>query len=77
MATSFHVEQHILEHLGMEQTDIRGIPPVAADARVDLVFKFIAAIFLQHAGLVTITQPTSGAVLLARRASRPVAEAKS
>ncbi|MFC1611407.1 hypothetical protein ACFL6C_10635 [Myxococcota bacterium] len=66
------VEEHILTHLGMEETDIRDLPIVATDARVDLVFKFTAAIFLQHAGLVKISQPSVNTVFLARRASSPV-----
>ena len=36
--------------------DLRAIPPLAEDLRLDLIWKFIAAIFLDHAGLVYIYQ---------------------
>ena len=47
---------HITSHLGAEPMDLRAVPPLAENLRLDLIWKFIAAIFLDHAGLVEIYQ---------------------
>ena len=47
---------HIKSHLEAEPMDLRAIPPLTEDLRLDLIWKFIAAIFLDHAGLVEIYQ---------------------
>ena len=47
---------HIRSHLGAEPTNLREIPPLTEDLRLDLIWKFIAAIFLDHAGLAEIYQ---------------------
>jgi hypothetical protein len=49
-------QEHIRLHLETEPIDLRQIPPLAEDHRLDLIWKFIAAIFLDHAGLVYIYQ---------------------
>jgi hypothetical protein len=49
-------QEHIKSHLEIEPMDLRQIPPLAEDLRLDLIWKFIAAIFLDHAGLVEIYQ---------------------
>ena len=49
-------QEHIRSHLETEPIDLREIPPLAEDLRLDLIWKFIAAIFLDHAGLVYIYQ---------------------
>jgi hypothetical protein len=49
-------QEHIKLHLETEPIDLRRIPPLAGDQRLDLIWKFIAAIFLDHAGLVYIYQ---------------------
>jgi hypothetical protein len=49
-------QEHIKSHLETEPIDLRQIPPLAEDLRLDLIWKFIAAIFLDHAGLVYIYQ---------------------
>jgi len=49
-------QEHIRSHLETEPIDLRQIPPLAEDQRLDLIWKFIAAIFLDHAGLVDIYQ---------------------
>ena len=36
--------------------DLKQIPPLTEYLRLDLIWKFIAAIFLDHAGLVEIYQ---------------------
>jgi hypothetical protein len=49
-------QEHIKSHLETEPMDLRQIPPLAEDLRLDLIWRFIAAIFLDHAGLVEIYQ---------------------
>ncbi len=49
-------QSHIRSHLGTEAIDLKQIPPLVEDLRRDLIWKFIAAIFLDHAGLVNICQ---------------------
>ena len=49
-------QEHIRLHLETEPIDLRQIPPLAEDHRLDLIWKFIAAIFLDHAGLIEIYQ---------------------
>jgi len=49
-------QAHIRSHLETEPIDLRRIPPLVEDLRLDLIWKFIAAIFLDHAGLVNIHQ---------------------
>ena len=49
-------QEHIKSHLATEPIDLRQIPPLVEDQRLDLIWKFIAAIFLDHAGLVNIYQ---------------------
>jgi len=49
-------QEHIKSHLETEPVDLRQIPPLAENLRLDLIWKFIATIFLDHAGLVEIYQ---------------------
>ncbi|MFC1794197.1 hypothetical protein ACFL3Q_11485 [Planctomycetota bacterium] len=49
-------QEHIRSHLETEPIDLRQIPPLTEDQRLDLIWKFIAAIFLDHVGLVEIYQ---------------------
>ena len=49
-------QEHIRSHLETDPIDLRQIPPLAEDQRLDLIWKFIAAIFLDHVGLVEIYQ---------------------
>jgi hypothetical protein len=49
-------QEHIISHLGNEAINLSQIPPLTEDHRLDLIWKFIAAIFLDHAGSVNIYQ---------------------
>ena len=49
-------QSHITSHVGVEPMDLRKIPPLTEDLRMDLIWKFIAAVFLDHAGLAEIYQ---------------------
>jgi len=49
-------QAHIRSHLGAEPVSLRQIPPLMENERLDLIWKFIAAIFLDHAGVINICQ---------------------
>ena len=49
-------QAHIRSHLGAEPIDLRQIPALVENLRLDLIWKFIAAVFLDHAGLANIDQ---------------------
>lgn len=49
-------QRHIKSHLDTEPKDLREIPPLIENLRLDLIWRFIAAIFLDHAGMVNIYQ---------------------
>ncbi len=49
-------QRHIKSYLDTEPTDLREIPPLITNLRLDLIWRFIAAIFLDHAGLINIYQ---------------------
>jgi len=59
-------QQHLLAHIEPAGTNLRHLPPLVDDSRLDLIFKFIAAVFLQHAGVIQIHQPESDTILLLR-----------
>ncbi len=42
--------------MGAQPRDLRDIPPLTEDLRLDLIWKFIAAIFLDHTGSVRLSQ---------------------
>ena len=49
-------QDHVRAHLGPEAIRLDHIPPLTEDPRRDLVWRFIAVIFLAHAGLADATQ---------------------
>ena len=49
-------ERHIQAHIQDFPVSLLDIPPLSKDARKDLIWRFIAAIFLAHAGFVDIWQ---------------------
>jgi hypothetical protein len=49
-------QQHIKSYLDTEPKDFRAIPPLIENLRLDLIWRFIAAIFLDHAGVINICQ---------------------
>ena len=52
-------QAHIKSYLDTEPTDLREIPPLIDNLRRDLIWRFIAAIFLDHAGLIHVCQQGS------------------
>ena len=49
-------QRHVASHVGDLPTDLRDIPPLIDNLRLDLIWRFIAAIFLDHARSVTVYQ---------------------
>jgi len=49
-------ETHIQAHIGDLPLSLAEIPPLLADRKKDLIWRFIAVIFLAHAGVVDIWQ---------------------
>jgi hypothetical protein len=49
-------QRHIESFLDTEPKNLREIPPISENLRLDLVWRFIAAIFLDHAGLINVYQ---------------------
>jgi len=49
-------ERHIEANIGAFSVNLRDIPPLHEDKRKDLIWRFIAVIFLAHAGIVEIQQ---------------------
>jgi len=55
---------HILEIVQGCVLHFDGIMPLVKDRRLDRIFRFISLIFLQHQGLVVLTQKTDGEILV-------------
>lgn len=49
-------ERHLRACVGAEPLSLDDIPPLQSDVRLDRVWRFVAAVFLAHAGLVAIEQ---------------------
>ncbi|RKY10025.1 MAG: hypothetical protein DRP56_01815 [Planctomycetota bacterium] len=52
-------EQHIQDHLRDYSINLTDIPPLSENLRRDLIWRFIAVIFLAHAGIIDIRQESS------------------
>jgi len=49
-------QQHILGHIDFEPINLRSIPPIEENSKLDIIWKFVAAIFLEHEGKIVLTQ---------------------
>ena len=49
-------ESHVQAHLRDHPVNLTGMPPLGENLRKDLIWRFIAIIFLAHAGVVDIWQ---------------------
>jgi len=49
-------ENHVQAHIGHFETAFDEIPSLGADARKDRIWRFVAVIFLAHAGLINVYQ---------------------
>ncbi|MFC1766515.1 hypothetical protein ACFL6U_31105 [Planctomycetota bacterium] len=49
-------QDHILSCVNSGPIQLRTIPPLTENSRLDLIWKFIAVIFLEHSGIVHVRQ---------------------
>jgi hypothetical protein len=49
-------EKHVLRHLQRNPVELEQIPALIENARKDLIWRFIAIIFLAHAGILDVVQ---------------------
>ena len=59
-------EAHVQAHCGPIAVSLEEIPPLNDDARYDLVWRFIAVIFLAHAGLIGVWQEGRSILVIKR-----------
>jgi hypothetical protein len=63
-------ERHIQAHIRDVASNLREIPPLSSDSRRDLIWRFIAVIFLAHARIVDIWQEGQEIMVMRREANR-------
>jgi hypothetical protein len=49
-------EEHVVKCIGVDPVNLRDIPPIIDDAKRDLIWRFVAVIFLEHFRQVEIVQ---------------------
>lgn len=49
-------QEHILKHLDSDEINFLHIPPCSKEKRLDVIWRFVALIFLAHAGRIEIKQ---------------------
>ncbi len=49
-------QDHVNEHIEEEPIELRDIPPLIDDPRIDLIWRFVATVFLEHYGRVDTRQ---------------------
>ncbi|MBN2560206.1 MAG: hypothetical protein JXQ75_04685 [Phycisphaerae bacterium] len=63
-------EKHVQAHLGALPVSMGEIPPLSEDVRMDRIGRFIAIIFLAHAGLIDIWQAGPEIMVMKRETDR-------
>ena len=63
-------ESHVRDHLRDYPVNLTGIPALGGDLRRDLIWRFIAVIFLAHAGIVDIWQDGQEVMVMKHEADR-------
>ncbi len=63
-------ESHIQAHLRDYPLNLAGMPPLGENLRKDLIWRFIAVIFLAHAGIVDIWQDGQEIMVMRHEADR-------
>jgi hypothetical protein len=61
-------QSHVQAHIGAVALTLDEIPPLSADARLDRIWRFIAIIFLAHAGLIEAWQDGPVVMVMQREA---------
>ena len=63
-------ETHIKAHIRDFPTGLTDIPPLSENLRKDLIWRFIAVIFLAHAGIIDIQQKGQEIMVIKHEANR-------
>jgi len=63
-------EKHVMKHLQKFPLSLEQIPPLIENARKDLIWRFIAAIFLAHAGIIDIWQDGQDIMVMKHEVNR-------
>jgi len=63
-------EKHVMKHLQKFPLSLEQIPPLIENARKDLIWRFIAAIFLAHASIVDIWQDGQDIMVMKHETNR-------
>jgi hypothetical protein len=59
-------ERHIQAHIQDFSISLRNIPPLSENLRKDLIWRFIAVIFLAHAGIIDVHQQQEEILVIKR-----------
>jgi hypothetical protein len=65
-------EAHLVAHIGAHERRFDDLPPLDANPRLDRIWRFIAIIFMAHAGLIHVRQ--QGSTILVVKADETDAE---
>ncbi len=63
-------EMHVNAHISQSPSSLEDIPPLSEDARNDRIWRFIALIFLAHAGVIDIWQDGPTIMVIKRETNR-------
>ncbi len=63
-------QSHIQAHVRQIPLSLEEIPPLGEDARIDRIWRFIAIIFLAHAGILDVWQQGQTIMVIQREADR-------
>jgi len=63
-------QKHIQAHLQLFPTALDDLPPLSENRRLDRIWRFVAIIFLAHAGLVNVWQEGENILVKQREADR-------
>ncbi|MHC4677578.1 MAG: hypothetical protein ACYTEK_02675 [Planctomycetota bacterium] len=63
-------ETHIQAHIQDFSVSLRDIPPLSENLRKDLIWRFIAVIFLAHAGVIDVQQQSQDIMVIKHETNR-------
>ena len=63
-------ETHIQAHVQDFSVSLRDIPPLSENIRKDLIWRFIAVIFLTHAGIINVRQQGQDIIVIKHETNR-------
>jgi hypothetical protein len=63
-------QSHILAHTGALPVSLAEMPSLAEDRRRDVIWRFVAAIFMAHAGVIDIWQDRLDVMVMRRETDR-------